>query len=93
MRRTDLFLAITVAFLLISLKVSAKRNGTDSVSDVIHIYGNKYYPPCEFLDENGNPQGFCVDLIKEVMRRMHKRYTIKMTTREGLLAAAKTKKS
>lgn len=93
MRRTDLFLAITVAFLLISLKVSAKRNGTDSVSDVIHIYGNKYYPPCEFLDENGNPQGFCVDLIKEVMRRMHKRYTIKMTTREGLLAAAKTKKA
>jgi ABC-type amino acid transport substrate-binding protein len=41
-------------------------------------------------NENGEPSGFSVDLIKEVMKRLHYQYTIKLYPRKITLAKART---
>jgi signal transduction histidine kinase/ABC-type amino acid transport substrate-binding protein/PAS domain-containing protein len=51
----------------------------------IRIIGDKYYPPYEMLDEQGNPVGFCVDLIKEVMKRLNKPYTLRLVSRNEIM--------
>lgn len=76
--------------ILSSLTVRGRNLNSDTIPDVITIIGNKYYPPCEFINDKGEPDGFCVDVLKEVMKRMHKRYTIRLLPRDEFLKAVNT---
>lgn len=38
--------------------------------EVIRVGGNSAYPPYEFLDKNGKPAGFVVDLVQAIARVM-----------------------
>lgn len=51
--------------IILSLSLSC-FNLLPSQNDTLHFLGNKNYPPFSFIDENGNPAGFAVDLIHEV---------------------------
>ena len=93
MKKVIVFTVFTVLMILSSLTVRGRNLNSDTIPDVIDIVGNKYYPPCEFINEKGKPDGFCVDVIKEVMKRMHKRYTIRLMSREELQKVAESGKT
>lgn len=93
MKKIIVFAVLTVLMILSSLTVRGETFKSDTIPDVINIIGNKYYPPCEFINEKGVPDGFCVDVLKEVMKRMHKRYTIRLMPREELQKVAKSGKA
>ncbi len=93
MKKMIVFTVFTVLMMLSSLTVRGRNLESDTIPDVITIVGNKYYPPCEFINEKGEPDGFCVDVLKEVMKRMHQRYTIRLVSREELQAEAKAGKA
>ncbi|WP_036878032.1 ATP-binding protein [Xylanibacter oryzae] len=93
MKKVIVFTVFTVLMILSSLTVRGRNLNSDTIPDVIDIVGNKYYPPCEFINEKGKPDGFCVDVLKEVMKRMHKRYTIRLMSREELQKVAESGKT
>ncbi len=39
-------------------------------SDVVLVGGDRFYPPYEFIDKDGNPAGFNVDLTRAIARVM-----------------------
>ncbi len=39
-------------------------------SDVVQVGGDRFYPPYEFIDKDGNPAGFNVDLTRAIARAM-----------------------
>uniref|UniRef100_C6E9P5 histidine kinase n=1 Tax=Geobacter sp. (strain M21) TaxID=443144 RepID=C6E9P5_GEOSM len=45
---------------------------------VIVVGGNSNYPPYQFLDENGEPRGFIVDLTRAIARVMGMRIEIRL---------------
>lgn len=44
----------------------------------IIVKGDKYYPPYEFINKNGQPDGFNVELFREVARELELSYTIEL---------------
>ncbi len=44
----------------------------------IMIMGDSKYPPYEFINENGDPDGFNIDLIKAIMHELQLSYDIKL---------------
>ncbi|GAU08489.1 transporter substrate-binding domain-containing protein [Desulfoplanes formicivorans] len=57
--------ALLMALLLVPVRaMSAQPN------KVLHFRGDRDYPPYEYLDENGNPTGFDVELLKRVCQIM-----------------------
>lgn len=68
---------------------SAKKNLTDT----IRIIGSNYSPPYDMLDANGKPVGFCVDLINEVMKKMHRHYTLQLLPRSEIMKAVRAGKA
>ena len=56
----------------------------DILPDTVTILGDKFYPPYEQLNDNGQPEGFAIDLIKEVMKRLKIPYTIRLTSRDEM---------
>lgn len=61
----------------------------NTLPDTITISGDSFYPPYEQLNDEGQPEGFAVDLIKEVMRRLKKPYVIKLTSRNEMMKEAR----
>jgi PAS domain S-box-containing protein len=57
----------------------------DILPDTVTILGDKFYPPYEQLNDKGQPEGFTIDLIKEVMKRLNIPYTIKLTSRDEMM--------
>ena len=57
-------LLILVLIFVFSANILASSIRPDTTHQTIRIIGDRYYPPYEFLDENGVPKGFCIDLIK-----------------------------
>jgi signal transduction histidine kinase/ABC-type amino acid transport substrate-binding protein/PAS domain-containing protein len=57
----------------------------ETLPATIRIIGDRYYPPYEMLNEKGVPEGFCVDLIREVMKRLGKPYTLRMVARNDIM--------
>lgn len=55
----------------------------------IIVGGDYHFPPFEFLDKNGNPTGFNVDLIRAIAREMNLEVEIQLSpwteVRQGLL--------
>jgi polar amino acid transport system substrate-binding protein len=62
---------IAVCFLLSTLcLVSAQAITHAADNKVIVVGGNRDYPPYEFLDEDGNPTGYNVELTKAIANTM-----------------------
>jgi PAS domain S-box-containing protein len=47
-------------------------------NDILRVQGDNNYPPYEYLDENGEPAGFNVDLFKEVCNVMGLKYDLSL---------------
>jgi polar amino acid transport system substrate-binding protein len=60
------FLGVVLLFLPLLIAVSAHGDALPREGKVIVIGGNKDYPPYEFLDKDGNPVGYNVDLTKAI---------------------------
>jgi PAS domain S-box-containing protein len=78
---------VTCALLVLqtieTVKASNEPSNTRN-SDTVTILGDSYYPPYEYIDENGKPVGFAVDVVKEVMHRLHRPYVLKLTERKNI---------
>jgi PAS domain S-box-containing protein len=63
-------------------------NTSDFKKKHLKIKGDQYYPPYEFLNENGEPDGFNVELIRAIADELELEYTIELgpwkTVREEL---------
>ena len=86
-------LLILVLIFVFSANILASSIRPDTTHQTIRIIGDRYYPPYEFLDENGVPKGFCIDLIKEVMKRLGKPYTIQLVSRDEIINLVKARKA
>lgn len=74
--------------LIFSLGFSLWAVGEDKrLNDTVRIVGDVYYTPYQMLNDEGEPEGMVVDLMKEVMRRMKMPYTIKLMTKHEMLEA------
>lgn len=60
---------ILLLFALLAIHVNADKN-TAPRKPVVVLF-NSYSPPYSFVDENGEVKGFNVDIMAEVMRRLH----------------------
>jgi ABC-type amino acid transport substrate-binding protein/nitrogen-specific signal transduction histidine kinase len=73
--------ATRIVLFLLSLSLAITVSGKDGVStkqnqDTITIVASNLNPPLSYLDENQQPCGFDVDIIKEIMRRIKQPYRI-----------------
>lgn len=60
-------------------KAQEGNGGRDTSSEKIVIFnGNRNFPPFEFINDHGKPDGFDVDLISTIFRRLNLRYRIEM---------------
>ena len=89
MRKQSRVGVLLVFFLFFCFHLCASGVKELAIPETIRIVGDAYYPPYEMLGENGEPEGFCVDLIKEVMKRMNKSYTIELMSRQKALEKLK----
>lgn len=93
MRKRARVLGVLIFFLFFCFHLCASGGKQLAIPETIRIVGDLYYPPYEMLGENGEPQGFCIDLVKEIMKRMNKDYTIQLMTRQELLQKLKSGKA
>jgi len=59
----------------------------------IIIVGNKMSPPYSFLDEEGNPTGFNVELTHEIMKKINRPYVIKLMSWQACMDSLRTNKA
>jgi len=57
--------------------------------DTLSIEGNMAFPPYEFINKNGEPDGLNVDLAKEIMKRMKVPYVIRLKKWSDVLTSFK----
>ena len=81
-----LFFAFTCFF---AISTFGKSTKADSIPQTINIIGDKFYPPYEMLNDNGVPEGFCIDLIHEIMKRLGKPYTLHLVSRHEIMKTVK----
>ena len=93
MNSREKVLLILVTIFVFSINIPASSIKTDTIPQMIRIIGDRYYPPYEFLNGNGVPEGFCVDLIKEAMKRLGKPYTIQLVPRNDIMNLMKAGKA
>jgi signal transduction histidine kinase/ABC-type amino acid transport substrate-binding protein len=78
---------------LITVCVAITAMHADEPSEPFVIEGHKAFYPYDFVNENGQPDGFAVDLVKEVMLRIGKPYVIKMDNWNHVLSDLYDKKA
>jgi ABC-type amino acid transport substrate-binding protein len=84
---------VVLAVMLIlccSATIGATAGDTAAVRQrykVIRMYSSYDFPPYEFLDGDGMSKGYCVDLVREMMRRVNMPYTLTLTNWHELLKA------
>lgn len=47
-------------------------------NEIIRVKGDYYYPPFEFINENGEPDGFNVELFKKLAADLGLNYTLEL---------------
>ena len=61
-----------------SVPASALAEQADPGDRIIHVGGNRDYPPYELLDKNGQPAGFAVELLQAIASVMGMRLDIRL---------------
>ena len=68
---------------VLTLQVSADNLGYTKETPL--VFGiDRDYPPMQYLDANGNPQGFDVEFFEELMKRMNIPFTYSPNTWENI---------
>ena len=89
MKRTIISLFYTT-FLIFALFSSF--NSFAGNDKVIRIMGDDNYPPFEYINDKGEPDGFNIDLIKTIMRDLGLNYTIELADWRIVLDSLKSNK-
>jgi polar amino acid transport system substrate-binding protein len=83
-KRTNGISLYAIGFLVFSM-LSANLHASSAHAlepqqrgDIVIAGGDHDYPPYEFLDENGNPAGYNVDLVKAVGEVMGLRIDVRL---------------
>ena len=58
---------------------------TASIPDTLLISGSKDYPPFEFINDDGEPDGFNVDIVKALMQELHYAYKLNLDEWENVI--------
>jgi len=61
-----------------TLGEAAATGGENQAQRPVRVGGNRGYPPYEFIDSNGNPAGFTVDLLKAIADVMGMKLDIRL---------------
>jgi signal transduction histidine kinase/ABC-type amino acid transport substrate-binding protein len=93
MKKTYRIYAFSFLIILTTVFTYGKEKDTKTIPASINIIGDNFYPPYEMLGENGEAEGFCVDLIKEVMKQMKMPYTIRLLPRKDIIKEVKKSKA
>ena len=80
-----LMIFVNLSFNLFSLNSSFSRD------KVLFVGGNN--PPYEYKNEDGEPEGYDIDLVKEIMKRIGSDYEIKLFNWDKALKYAKEDKN
>lgn len=65
-------------FSLIFLFPTTLVLGRSHSSDTLRLCSNNVFPPYEFFNEDGQPDGFDIDVLKALMQRIGRPYTMKL---------------
>lgn len=85
---------ITMGIMLVSFCPFALRAQFRlAATDTIQIYGSNDFPPYEFIDDNGQPAGFNVDIMKALMHDLALPYKITSVKWASVLQAYKEGKA
>lgn len=76
--------------LLFSAEAISKENGKEH-NDKVIINGDSYFPPYEFINSSGNPDGFNIDIIKAVMADLDLDYEIQLRSHTQNAVANKSR--
>ena len=75
--------------ILLVLCICVSATCATKTSDTLSIEGNRAFPPYEFINANGEPDGLNVDLVKEIMKRMKVPYVIRLKKWSEVLTSFK----
>ncbi len=65
-------------FLIFPEKGLSKTTDQNVLLDTIKVKGDYYYPPFEFINKNGEPDGFNIDLFRELAKELNINYTLEL---------------
>ncbi|MDP3461795.1 MAG: PAS domain S-box protein [Bacteroidales bacterium] len=64
---------------LVFISMFAQNYGDNAVANrVLHVRGDQYYPPYEFLNDKGEPDGFNVELFRLIAEQLGLKYEIEL---------------
>ena len=84
---------IILLLVLIFITPTCADNQLIKKEKFIIIVGNKMNPPYSFLDEHGNPTGFNVELVHEIMKKINKPYVLKLMSWSACFDSLKMRKA
>lgn len=81
--RTTFALILILSFYSLNI---CRANGVypKYYADTVYIYGDVYNPPYEKLSENGKPEGYTIETIREVMHKLNLPYKIQLVERKDM---------
>src|SRR5574344_125472 len=68
---------IKLSYILLIITFAQTANASDSTK-VLTIKGDRAFPPYEFINKGGQPDGFDIELVKALMSRIGQPYTIQL---------------
>jgi PAS domain S-box-containing protein len=71
-------LNFAVFAVLLFLVAANTIDAAEPASDVIRVKGDHFYPPFEFINEKGEPDGFNVELFKKIASDLNLNYTLEL---------------
>ncbi|MDA3815845.1 MAG: transporter substrate-binding domain-containing protein, partial [Prolixibacteraceae bacterium] len=80
-RKIQMFSFFLLTALLIAappLRAGTQTDSTFHIDKTINIKGDYYYPPFEFINENGQPDGFNVELFKRLAEELGIQYKLEL---------------
>jgi signal transduction histidine kinase len=75
MKNKKLILIFLFGFIL---NIATPFSVSSSTQDTIHYLGDENYPPFEFINDNGKPDGFNIALFKKLAGTLNYQYTINL---------------
>jgi len=64
---------------LVFISLSAQNYGDNTVENrILKVRGDQYYPPYEFLNDKGEPDGFNVELFRVMAEQLELKYEIEL---------------
>ena len=81
--RTTFALILILSFSSLNI---CRANGVypKHYADTVYIYGDMYNPPYEKLSEDGKPEGYTIETIREVMHKLNLPYKIQLVERKDM---------